>query len=72
MALGLLAAAATIAQLVLLSKVVDRVFLGGQDLGEVRDLLLLLLGASFLRSGLLWTREVSAQRGAVRVKSELR
>ncbi|HEX2741514.1 MAG TPA: ABC transporter transmembrane domain-containing protein, partial [Rubrobacter sp.] len=71
-ALGLLAAAATIAQLVLLSKVVDRVFLGGQDLGEVRDLLLLLLGASFLRSGLLWAREVAAQRGAVRVKSELR
>jgi ATP-binding cassette, subfamily C, bacterial CydD len=71
-ALGLLAAAATIAQLVLLSKVVERVFLGGQDLMEVRDLLVLLLGASFLRSGLLWAREVSAQRGAVRVKTELR
>jgi ATP-binding cassette subfamily C protein CydD len=71
-ALGLLAAAATVAQLVFLSKVVDRVFLEGMDLGEVRDLLLLLLGASFLRSGLLWTREVAAQRGAVRVKSELR
>ncbi|HET7270363.1 MAG TPA: thiol reductant ABC exporter subunit CydD [Rubrobacter sp.] len=71
-ALGVLAAAATIAQLVFLSKVVDRVFLEGMDLGEVRDLLLLLLGASFLRSGLLWTREVAAQRGAVRVKSEIR
>jgi ATP-binding cassette subfamily C protein CydD len=71
-ALGLLATAATIAQLVFLSKVVERVFLEGQDLGEVSDLLLLLLGASLLRSGLLWGREVCVQRGAVRVKAELR
>src|SRR5215203_4977591 len=70
--LGVLAAAATIAQLVFLSKVVDRVFLEGLDLGEVEGLLLLLLGASLLRSVLLWGREVAAQRGAVRVKSELR
>jgi ATP-binding cassette, subfamily C, bacterial CydD len=70
--LGVLAAAATITQLAFLSEVVDQVFLGGQDLMEVRDLLVLLLGASFLRSGLLWAREVSAQRGAVRVKTELR
>src|SRR5215210_4864149 len=71
-ALGLLVAAATIVQLVALSKVVDGVFLGGGDLGEVGGLLLLLLGASCLRSCLLWGREVAAQRGAVRVKSELR
>ena len=71
-ALGLLAAAATIVQLVFLSKVVDRVFIEGVDLGEVRGLLLLLLGAAVVRSGLLWGREVCAQRGAVRVKSELR
>src|SRR5215207_3905438 len=71
-ALGVLVAAATIAQLVFLSKVMDRVFLEGLDLGEVESLLLLLLGASLLRSGLLWGREVAAQRGAVRVKSELR
>lgn len=70
--LGLLAAAATIAQMVFLSKVVDRVFLKGADLGEVSALLLLLLGASVLRPGLLWAREVAAQRGAVRIKSELR
>src|SRR5215204_427515 len=71
-ALGVLVAAATIAQLVFLSKVMDRVFLEGLDLGEVESLLLLLLGASLLRSVLLWGREVAAQRGAVRVKSELR
>ena len=70
--LGLVVAAATIAQMVFLSKVVARVFLDGADLGEVCVLLLLLLGVSVLRSGLLWGREVAAQRGAVRVKSELR
>ncbi|MDQ3589204.1 MAG: ABC transporter transmembrane domain-containing protein, partial [Actinomycetota bacterium] len=70
--LGLLAAVATIAQMIFLSKAVDRVFLKGADLGEVNALLVLLLGASVLRSGLLWTREVAAQRGAVRIKSELR
>src|SRR3712207_3092259 len=55
-----------------LSKVVDRVFLKGVDLEEVGVLLLLLLGVSVLRSGLLWARELVAQRGAVRIKSELR
>jgi ATP-binding cassette, subfamily C, bacterial CydD len=71
-ALGLLAAAATVGQLVVLSKVVDGVFLQGADLLEIRGLLLLLLVASILRSALSWGREVAAQRGAVRVKSELR
>ena len=70
-ALGLLGAVATIAQMVFLSKVVARVFVGGGDLEEVGILLLLLLGASVLRSGLLWAREVAAQRGAARIKSEL-
>jgi|SRR5215212_7919406 len=71
-AIGLLAAAATIVQLVALSEVVDRVFLEGTDLIEVRGPLLLLLGASVLRAALLWGREATGQRGAVRVKSELR
>src|SRR5215207_6309299 len=71
-ALGLLVAVVTIAQMVFLSKVVDRVFLKGADLEKVSALLLFLLGASVLRSGLLWAREVAAQRGAVRIKSELR
>jgi ATP-binding cassette subfamily C protein CydD len=72
MTLGVLAAVVTIAQMVFLSKVVARVFLKGADLEAVGALLLLLLGASVLRSGLLWAREVAAQRGAVRVKGELR
>jgi ATP-binding cassette, subfamily C, bacterial CydD len=71
-ALGLLAAAATIVQLAALSYVVDGVFLEGVGLGDVRGPLLLLLGASVARACLVWGREVSGQRGAVRVKSELR
>ncbi|HEY6583005.1 MAG TPA: thiol reductant ABC exporter subunit CydD [Rubrobacter sp.] len=71
-ALGLLAAAATIVQLVALSSVVDGLFLRNAGIVKVRGLLLLLLGASLLRSGLVWGREVAAQRGTVRVKSELR
>jgi ATP-binding cassette, subfamily C, bacterial CydD len=70
--LGVLVAVATIAQMVLLAGVVDRVFVGGAGREVVGTLLLLLLGASVLRSGLLWGREVTAQRGAVRVKSALR
>lgn len=69
---GVLGACATIAQMVFLSKVVDRVFLGGEGLEQVRLLLVLLLGAVVLRSGLLWLREIVAQRGAVYLKSELR
>lgn len=71
-ALGILAAVATIAQMVALAKVVDRVFLEGAGLRDVGGPLLVLLAASVLRSGLLWARKVAAQRGAVRVKSQLR
>lgn len=70
--LGILAAVATIAQMVYLSEVVDRVFLRGADLEEVSTLLLSLLCFVVVRTGLLWLREVTAQQGAIRVKSELR
>ena len=70
--LGILGAGATVVQMVLLSKVVDRVFLGGAGLAEVRNIILLLLGAVIARSALLWVREVVAQGGAVRMKSVLR
>src|SRR5919202_645663 len=58
--------------MVFLSKIVDRVFLDGGGFEQVRLLLLFLLGAVVLRSGLVWLREIVAQRGAVYVKSELR
>ena len=70
--LGVLGAATTVAQMVFLSKAVDRVFLGGEGLEDVWPLLFLLLCALVLRSGLLWVREVVAERGAIRVKSALR
>src|SRR5215218_8838258 len=70
--LGILAAVATIAQMVFLSKVVDRVFLRGASLEEVKTLLLALLGTVVVRAGLLWLREITAQQGAIQAKSELR
>lgn len=70
--LGVLAAVATIAQMVFLARVVNQVFLRGADLGDVRGLLFSLLVVGVARAGLLWLREITAQRGAVRVKSELR
>jgi ATP-binding cassette subfamily C protein CydD len=70
--LGVLGAGATIAQMGFLSEIVDRVFLGGEGLDQVKPLLFFLLGAVALRSGLLWLRELVAQRGAVRAKSVLR
>ncbi|HEU4493637.1 MAG TPA: thiol reductant ABC exporter subunit CydD [Rubrobacteraceae bacterium] len=69
---GLLVAAATVAQMVFLSRVIDRVFLGGGSLPDVRGPLLWLLGAVAVRAGLVWAREVTAQRGAGRAKREVR
>ena len=56
----------------LLSEVVSRIFLGGQSLGRVEELILFLLGAVVVRAGLVWVREVVSQRGAILIKTELR
>ena len=69
---GLLVTFATIAQMALLSEVVSRVFLGGQSLGRVEELILFLLFAAAARAGLVWVREVVSQRGAILIKTELR
>src|SRR5215218_8227767 len=71
-ALGILSAAATVAQMIFLSRIIDRVFLKGAGLADVRGSLLLLLAAVLARAALLWTREVVAGHGTVRVKSALR
>ena len=71
-ALGLLVAVVTVAQMVFLSRAVALVFVGGEDLDGVGALLALLLCAAVARAGLVWAREVVAQRGAARVKSEVR
>jgi ATP-binding cassette, subfamily C, bacterial CydD len=69
---GVLGAAATIAQMAFLSKIVDRVFLAHKSLAQVVSLLLLLLIVIVVRAGLVWVREVTAQQGAIRIKSEVR
>lgn len=69
---GVLGAVATIAQMALLSRIVNRVFLTHEQLAQVEPLLLLLLGAIVVRAGLVWMREVTAQQGAIRLKSALR
>jgi ATP-binding cassette subfamily C protein CydD len=70
--LGVLSAAATVAQMIFLSQIIDSAFLKGAGIADVRGSLLLLLAAVLARAALLWTREVVARHGAVRVKSALR
>src|SRR5919204_4595799 len=69
---GVLGMAVTIAHMVLLSRIVGRVFVARATLDQVGPLLLLLLAAVVLRAALLWLQEVTAQQGAVRVKAALR
>ena len=70
--LGTLATGITIVQMVFLSRIVNQVFLFHSSLPQVVPLLLLLLGTIGVRALLLWLREVTAQEGAIRIKSELR
>lgn len=71
-AAGFLAAACLLAFMILVTVVVARVFIVGETLAGVYPLLgvmaMLLLG----RAGLLWGREMLAQRAAGLVKAELR
>src|SRR2546421_124132 len=69
---GVLGAVAMIAQMAFLSRIVDRVFLAHESLAQVSHFLFLLLGVIVVRGGLVWAREVTAQQGAIRIKSELR
>src|SRR5256714_10398209 len=69
---GVLGAVAMIAQMAFLSRIVDRVFLAHESLAQVSHFLLLLLSVIVVRAGFVWAREVTAQHGAIRIKSELR
>ncbi|GCF11589.1 thiol reductant ABC exporter subunit CydD [Dictyobacter arantiisoli] len=62
----------TIVQMTLLSHIVNQVFLLRQNLAQNWRFLLFLLAAILVQVGLVWIREVSAQRGAMRAKAELR
>jgi ATP-binding cassette subfamily C protein CydD len=55
-----------------LSRVVNRVFLGGEGLGGVQPFLLILLVLALFRAGLTWLGALFANRLAGRVKSDLR
>ena len=68
--LGLLVAAATVAQMVLLGGVIARILLN--EGGEVGRPLYLLLGVVVARAGLVWLREVISLRGAVWAKRQVR
>ena len=71
-ALMTLAAVALIAQALLLSQTISRVFRGGQSLGAVMPLLVLLLLLIGVRAALQWGGEIIAQRSASRIKRDLR
>lgn len=70
--MGTLGALTTIAQMILLSEIVNAVFLSHWGLAQLLLPLALLLGAFILRASLLWRREVTAQRAAIRLKASLR
>jgi thiol reductant ABC exporter CydD subunit len=70
--LGLLAGLITVGQAWLLSQVVSRVFLQGQDLAGVASPLLAFLLLALLRAGLVWGSEAAAHILADRIKRALR
>jgi ATP-binding cassette, subfamily C, bacterial CydD len=69
---GILMTIVMIAQMTFLSSIVNRVFIFHAGLDTLGPLLALLIAAILLRAALVWAREVTAQEGAIRVKSELR
>ncbi len=70
--LGLMGAMATIAQMSLLSSIVNAVFLLHKGLTQVFLPLALLMSAILIRASLLWCREVTSQRTAIKLKASLR
>ncbi len=69
---GLLGGLVLVMQARFLSRLVNRVFLGGDGLGEVQPFLLILLVLALARAGLTWLGALFANRVAGRVKSDLR
>jgi thiol reductant ABC exporter CydD subunit len=69
---GFFAGALFAVQAVLLSTVVNRVFLLGQTLADVLPVLGLMAGLLAVRAILIWAQEILAQRSASRVKGNMR
>ncbi len=70
--LGLAGGVLIVLQARLLSRVVDRVFLGGQGVGDVSAGLGWLLALILLRALLNWAGEAAGSEMAIRIKSALR
>ena len=70
--LGLLSGFFTVLQASWFARIINAVFIGGQDLSGVWPGLLLLLPLFFLRSAVLWLRDFFAQRMVSRIQSDLR
>ena len=69
---GFVAGGLFVAQAILLSGVVNRVFRLGETLADVLPLLGVMLALLLARAGLIWAQEVLAQRTAGRIKGALR
>jgi len=69
---GVFAALLLMAQLILLSETVDRVFLGGEDRSGVLHLIIFMLAFLGVRSLAIGLADVIAQRAASHLKGELR
>jgi ATP-binding cassette subfamily C protein CydD len=69
---GLLAGVVLVGQARFLSRVIGQVFLKGATLSDVSPLLAALLGLALARAALSWASEVTANRVAGRVKTDLR
>jgi ATP-binding cassette subfamily C protein CydD len=69
---GVLSTGALIAQMIFLSEIVSRVFLTHTSFAHAVPLILFLLTALVIRAAFVWGREMIAQQGAIRLKTELR
>ena len=69
---SLLGGIVLVGQAYFLSQIINGVFLEQQTLADVKILLLVLLILSFIRAGFTWSGQVSAQRVAGQVKTNLR
>ncbi len=70
--LGAVRALLVVAQAWLLATVITSAFIDGKDLARLETPMGLLLGVVILRSLVVWTSELSADRCSARVKSEMR
>jgi ATP-binding cassette subfamily C protein CydD len=72
LALTVAAGAALLAWMLLLASVIDRVFLGGDDLGDLSTSLWWMVGILVARGACLWSAEVVAQRSSSFLRRGLR